>query len=142
MFIGRHDVSLDPKGRIHLPAKVRDALLKSFAPPFIVTISDRCLTAYPAEQWLEKYEELERKIQSPEAGDLLRAITENAEEVPIKNGRILIPSRLREYAGIERDAVIVGRIKKIEFWSADRHKKATAGISAENLSKKLRELGF
>ena len=142
MFIGRHDVSVDPKGRAHLPAKIRDVLLKSYAPPLIVTISDRCLAAYPVEEWREKYEELERETYSPERGDLLRAITENAEEVPIKNGRILIPSRLREYAEIERDAVIVGRIKKIEIWSSARHKEATAGLLPKDLSKKLRELGF
>ncbi len=142
MFIGRHDVSVDPKGRIHLPAKIRDALKKSYAPPFIVTISDRCLTAHPAKEWLEKYEVLEREARTPEEGDLLRAITENAEEVPIKNGRILISSRLRKYAGIERNIVIVGRIKKIEIWSADCHEKATAGLLPKDLSKKLRELGF
>jgi len=65
MFIGRHDVSVDPKGRIHLPAKIRDALKKSYAPPFIVTISDRCLTAHPAKEWLEKYELLEQEARTP-----------------------------------------------------------------------------
>ena len=142
MFIGRHDVSVDPKGRIHLPAKVRDVLTRFYEEPLIVTVSDRCLAGYPAKQWLEKYEALEAESITPERGDLLRAITENAEEVPLKNGRILIPARLREYAGIERDAVIVGRIKKIEIWSAKLHREATAGLEPEELSKRLRELGF
>ena len=142
MFIGRHDVSVDPKGRIHLPAKVRDVLTHFYEEPLIVTVSDRCLAGYPAKQWLEKYEALEAESITPERGDLLRAITENAEEVPLKNGRILIPARLREYAGIERDAVIVGRIKKIEIWSAELHREATAGLAPEELSKRLRELGF
>jgi len=142
MFIGRHDVSVDPKGRIHLPAKVRDVLSKVYGEPLIVSISDSCLAGYPMKQWLERYEALESGPYTPEKGDLLRAITENAEEVPLKNGRILIPARLREYAGIERDAVIVGRIKKIEIWSARRHREKTAGLRPEELSGKLREFGF
>lgn len=142
MFIGRHDVSVDSKGRIHLPAKVRDVLLKVYEEPLIVTVSDNCLAGYPARQWLEKYEALEAEQYTPEKGDLLRAITENAEEVPLKNGRILIPSRLREYAGIDKDAVIVGRIKKIEIWSARRHAELAAKLAPEELSRKLRELGF
>ncbi|VAX18073.1 Cell division protein MraZ [hydrothermal vent metagenome] len=142
MFIGRHDVSVDPKGRIHLPAKVRDVLLNIYEPPLIVTVSDRRLAGYPAKQWLGKYEQLEAGPYSPEKDDLLRAIAENAEEVPIKNGRILIPARLREYAGIERDAVIVGRIRNIEIWSAERHKEISAKLESGELSQQLRELGF
>lgn len=142
MFIGRYDVSVDPKGRMHLPAKIRDVLAHVYGEPLIVTVSDSCLAAYPAKQWLEKYEALEAGPYDPEKGDLLRAVTENAEEVPLKNGRLLIPSRLREYAGIEREAVIVGRIKKIEIWSAERHRRRTAALSPEDLSKRLRELGF
>lgn len=142
MFIGRHDVSLDQKGRIHLPARIRDTLIREFEPPLIVTISDRCLAAYPARQWLERYNALEAGPYTPEKGDLLRAITENAEEVPLKNGRILVPSRLRNFAGIEREAVIIGRMRKIEIWSRERHEEAVAGLGPEELSKRLRDLGF
>ena len=142
MFIGRYEASVDPKGRIHLPAKIRDALIKSFTSPLILTISDRCLAGFPAEQWLRKYEEIEASEYTPSKGDLLRAITENAVECPIKNGRILIPAWLREYAGIERDVVIVGRIKKIEIWAVERHKRISAKYDPEKLSKRLRELGF
>ncbi len=142
MFIGRHEAVVDPKGRVHLPSKIRDALTNSFEPPLILTISDRCLQGHPAKQWLEKYENLEESEYTPEKGDLLRAITENAVECPIKNGRILMPSWLRNYAGIEREVVIVGRIKKIEIWSAERHAQISAEYVPEKLSKRLRELGF
>jgi len=142
MFIGEYEVSVDPKGRIHLPAKVRDTLMDVYQPPLIVTVSDRCLAGYPARQWLEKYEKLEAEPYSPERGDLLRAISASAEECPIKNGRILLSSRLREYAGLERSAVIVGRIKKIEIWSSGRYAEASAKWPATELSGKIRELGF
>ena len=142
MFIGRHDVSVDQKGRLHLPSRIRDVLIKDFEPPLIVTVSDRCLAAYPAKQWLEKYEALEAEPFTPEKGDLLRAVTENAVEAPIKNGRILLPARLREYASLEKEAVIIGRMKKIEIWSAKLHAEATADLSPDKLSTRLRDLGF
>jgi MraZ protein len=142
MFIGRHEATVDPKGRVHLPAKIRDTLVKNFGAPLILTISDRCLAGYPAKQWLQKYEAIEASDYSPSKGDLLRAITENAAECPIKNGRILIPAWLREYAGIKREVVIVGRIKKIEIWSAERHAGISAAYDPKKLSKRLRYLGF
>lgn len=107
-----------------------------------MTISDRCLAGYPRDLWLEKYEALEREPYTPEKGDLMRAITENAEEMEIKHGRILIPAWLRGFAGIQKDAVIVGRIKKIEIWSAARHAQVAEGYEPEKLSGLLRKLGF
>ena len=142
MFIGKHQASVDPKGRVHLPARIRDALVEHFSPPLILTISDRCLAGFPAKNWLEKYEQIEASEYTPEKGDLLRAITENAAECQIKNGRILIPAWLREYAGIEKEVVIVGRIRKIEIWSAQRHAQLAEAYEAASLSEKLRELGF
>ncbi|MDH5678279.1 MAG: division/cell wall cluster transcriptional repressor MraZ [Nitrospinota bacterium] len=141
MFIGRHEAAVDSKGRIHLPAKVRDALEK-FGGQLVLTISDRCLAGYPKNMWLEKYEALEKEAHTPERGDLLRAITENAVELEQKNGRILIPAWLRQYADIEKDVVIVGRIKKIEIWSAARHARVAEGYEPEKLSGMLRNLGF
>ncbi|MDH4185291.1 MAG: division/cell wall cluster transcriptional repressor MraZ [Nitrospinota bacterium] len=141
MFIGRHDAAVDPKGRIHLPAKIRDALDK-FGGPMVLTISDRCLAGYPRKLWLEKYQALEKEPYTPERGDLLRAITENAAELELKNGRILIPQWLRDFAGIEKDAVIVGRINKIEIWSAAAHATVAADYEPQKLSGLLRKLGF
>jgi MraZ protein len=142
MFIGTFDVSMDPKNRIHLPAKVRDVLHSVYEPPLILTVSDRCLAGYAAKQWLEKYEKIESEPYTPEKGDLLRAISANAEECPLKNGRILIPARLKEYAGIKRDAVIVGRVKKIEIWAAERYREAVASTPPSELSERIREYGF
>ena len=142
MFIGTFEVSMDTKNRIHLPAKVRDILLNVYEPPLILTVSDRCLAGYAAKQWLEKYERLESEPYTPERGDLLRAISANAEECPLKNGRILIPARLKEYAEIKRDVVIVGRVKKIEIWSAERYRQAVSATPPAQLSERIREYGF
>ncbi len=142
MFIGRHSVSVDAKGRIHLPAKLRDVLLKDFEPPLIVTISNNCLSAYPVREWREKYEALDSLPYTPEKDNLLRLVSENAEEAPIRNGRILLPARLREYAGILKEVVIIGRMKKIEIWSAERRREATAELTDLKLSEDMGKLGF
>ena len=141
MFIGRYEAVVDPKGRVHLPAKIRDAL-DSFGGPLVLTISDSCLVAFPRGIWLERYEAAEKEPYTPEKGDLLRAITENAAEVELKNGRILIPSWLREYAGIEKEITIVGRIKKFEIWQVERHAGFTGKYNPETLSGLMRKLGF
>ncbi|MBI4665898.1 MAG: division/cell wall cluster transcriptional repressor MraZ [Nitrospinae bacterium] len=142
MFIGTYEVSVDPKGRVHLPAKVRDALMEVYEPPLVVTVSDRCLAGYPARQWLERYEKLASEPYTPEKGDLLRAISANAEECPLKNGRVLISARLREYAGIDKDAVIVGCVKKIEIWSAERYRQVSQSVPAGELSERIRQYGY
>ncbi|HJM83592.1 MAG TPA: division/cell wall cluster transcriptional repressor MraZ [Nitrospinota bacterium] len=142
MFIGHSSASVDPKGRVHLPSKFRDVLVKNYGRPLILTISDRCLAGYPSNYWLERYEALAAAEYTPEKGDLLRAITENAEECPIKNGRILLPARLRKYAGIGHDVVIVGRIKMIEIWSKEIHAEISGKYDTKALSVKLREIGF
>lgn len=142
MFIGRHEVSLDSKGRIHLPAKVRDVLTNVYELPLVVTVSDYCLTGWPKAEWLERYNAIDAVSNTPKQKDLLRAISGNAEEVPLKNGRLLIPSRLREYAQIGKEAVIVGCMKKIEIWSKELHSEKCEDFSMTELSDKLRELGF
>jgi MraZ protein len=142
MFIGRHEVSLDSKGRIHLPAKIRDVLTNVYEVPLVVTVSDYCLTGWPKAEWMERYNAIDALPHTPELVDLLRALSENAEEVPLKNGRILISARLREYAQIEKEAVIVGCMKKIEIWDKNRHVEKCGNISPAELSGRLRELGF
>ncbi|MBI4829401.1 MAG: hypothetical protein HY804_11445 [Nitrospinae bacterium] len=142
MFIGRHESSLDQKGRLHLPAKIRDILTRDSGEPLIVTISSRCLVGWPKERWRARVEAEEAKEYSPERGDMLRAVTEHAAECPLKNGRVLIPAWLREYAGIEREAVIIGRNRFFEIWSKGRHGELAAGYDYAKLSEQLRKLGF
>ena len=146
MFRGRFDYSIDAKGRLSIPAKFREILSTSYDARLIVTNFDQCLWAYPVAEWLE----LERKVGAlpqflDEVKALQRVFISAATECPIdKPGRILMPASLREYAGIERDVVLVGMTKRIEIWSKERWDKvfADAQSKLESLGTRLADLGL
>ena len=116
MFRGINFVNMDAKGRIIMPARYRAEALDRL----VVTIDtqDRCLLLYSFPFW----EEIERKIDSlPSFNQTTRRIQRlligHATELDMDgNGRILLPSLLREYAGLEKDIMLIGQGKKFELW--------------------------
>ncbi len=142
-FIGSYEVAVDPKGRIHLPARIRETLDRAFEQPLILTVgSERTLTLFPAKEWAEKYEQLMAEPFSPERERKLRLVSAYAHEVPVKQGRILLPPRLRGYAQLEKDAVLVGRMKKIEIWSLANFQSVVGGAGDDAIAAELADLGF
>lgn len=132
MFRGRFEHTIDDKGRLAIPAKFRqDVLGDSDEGSVIVTNFDRCLSAYPLREW----EALETKLASlpqfdPKVVAFQRYFISGATECPIdKAGRILIPQNLRQLAGIERDCIIAGQLKKFEIWSAENWQREFACIA-------------
>jgi len=146
MFRGRFEYSIDAKGRLSIPAKFREVLSSGYDARLIVTNFDQCLWAYPAQEWLE----LERKVGAlpqflDEVKALQRVFISAATECPIdKPGRILLPASLRDYAGIDRDVVLVGMTKRIEIWSKERWDKVfqEAQGKLESLGARLADLGL
>ena len=123
MFRGRHEHSIDGKGRLSIPSKFREVLGERYTPDIlIVTNFDRCLVAYPHEEW----EALERKAASlSQVKEVVRSfqryfISSATECTLDAQGRILLPPTLRDYAGLTRDVVILGMLKKMEIWAKDR----------------------
>ena len=122
MFRGRFEHTIDSKGRISIPAKFRDLLAEKYDERVMITNFDRCLVAYPYEEW----KTMEEKISSlsmvkKEAKAFQRFFVSAAAECPIdKLGRILIPPTLRSYAQLEKEVIFAGMIKKFEIWSKDR----------------------
>ncbi len=122
MFRGISSVVLDAKGRIKLPARYRQLLPTDKAPEVVVTIDTEspCLLLYPRQEW----ELIEEKLQAlpsfnPAARRIQRLLIGHATDLELDtNGRILLPSLLRDYANIEKDLRAVGQGKKIELWSA------------------------
>ncbi|ATY84719.1 cell division/cell wall cluster transcriptional repressor MraZ [Kyrpidia spormannii] len=143
MFIGEFSHTVDDKGRLTMPAKFREGL----GPGFILTRGlDRCLFAYPRKEW----ESVEAKLKTlpvarPEARAFMRFFFSGATECEFdRQGRILIPGSLREYASLEKDCVIIGVSSRVEVWAKeawdayfDKAQESFAGI-AESLA----ELGF
>lgn len=142
MFMGQFQHSLDPKGRLIIPAKFRELL----GDTFILTKGlDRCLFVYPKDEWAV----LEQKLKSlpftqKDARAFIRFFFSGAVEIEMdKQGRILIPPQLREHARIDRDLVIIGVSNRAEIWSAEEweayNKEASA--SYEEIAEKL-DLGL
>lgn len=123
MFRGVHYINLDAKGRMAMPTKYRDALNTSDDGQLIATIDiqTRCLLIYPLSEW-EDIEQKLQKLPSLNAGTrrLKRLMLGHASELELDgNGRILLPSVLRDYANLEKKLVLAGQGEKFELWSEE-----------------------
>lgn len=142
MFIGEYQHNIDEKGRLAMPKKFRPDLSKGA----VVTRGlDRCLFVYPMEQW----EELAKKLASmpisqSKSRAFARLMLAGAMDVQLdKQGRIVLPEYLREYAGVSKKTVVTGLYDRLEIWdekSWDKYKSATEEDSNE-IAEALSELG-
>lgn len=144
MFYGEHSHSLDKKGRLIVPSKFREIFKEHYADRFYLTRGlDKCLFVFTEDEWRTQ----ERKFKDmsftrQEARQFNRLYFSGACEVTCdKQGRILIPQYLKEYAEIKSDVVVVGVSDRIEIWAKEKWKdffKNSMG-SFENLAEKLLE---
>ncbi|NLK27722.1 MAG: division/cell wall cluster transcriptional repressor MraZ [Clostridiales bacterium] len=118
MFMGEFNHTIDAKGRIIIPSKFREDL----GDEFVLTLGlDGCLFAYPYSEWQLFVDKLKTLPGTKEARQLQRYFMAGAAACEVdKQGRILIPAKLRENAGLEKDVVFVGVLNKIEIWSKER----------------------
>ena len=140
MFAGRFNHTLDAKGRIIIPSKLREALGDSFV---VSAGLDGCLYLYSEEGWEAFSEELFEKVpQTQEGRKLIRYFTANSAPCESdKQGRSLLPAELRSLAGITRDVVLVGALNKIEVWDKDRYEAASDISSVEEMAEKMAGFG-
>ena len=117
MFLGTHAPRLDDKGRLILPAKFRDPLARGLV---LTKGQDRCVVVWPQDEFARYAEELRRaSLTSERARGFTRVFFSSAfDDVPDKQGRITVPSALRDYAGLTRDLVVVGADTRIEIWDS------------------------
>ena len=122
MFRGRYSHTIDPKGRLSIPAKFRQVLADRSVDALVLTEGDRCIWAYPLDEW----ERLERDVQqrqglSPAMRTLLRKTIASAKDCVVDGvGRTLIPPELRKYARLDKDVMIVGMLGRFEIWNNER----------------------
>ncbi|MBF7083252.1 division/cell wall cluster transcriptional repressor MraZ [Desulfallas sp. Bu1-1] len=138
MFLGEYQHTIDSKGRLIIPARLREGL----GDKFIVTKGlDGCLFAYPPQEWSA----LEQKMRSlpftrADARAFVRFFFAGATECEIdKQGRVLIPANLREYAGLEKEVVVIGVSSRVEIWSLERWERynAESASSVEEIAEKI-----
>lgn len=140
MFMGTFDHSIDTKGRVIVPAKFRETLGDSF----VVTLGlDGCLFVYPEEEWQDFVKQLKELPGSKEARKLQRYFMAGAAPCDVdRQGRVLIPSNLREKAGLDRDIVFVGVMSKIEIWSRKRWDENDDFENVDDIAEHMSEFGL
>ena len=141
MLIGEYEHSLDTKGRIIMPAKFRD----SIGDKFIVTKGlDGCLFAFSKEEWTKFEEKLSTlPISNRDARNFTRFFFAGAIDCEIdKQGRFLISSNLREFAGFTKDIIIIGMNSRVEIWSKEKWKECNEKLSADEIAEKMEMLGI
>lgn len=143
MFYGEYQHTIDPKSRVIIPSKFRQDLGEKF----IVTKGlDNCLFAYSLEEWRN----LEIKLKAlpftdKDARAFVRFFFAGATECEAdKQGRILIPQNLREYAGLEKDICIIGVSIRVEIWDKEKWTKHSGEYneSADKIAEKMALLGI
>ncbi len=139
-FTGQFEHSLDEKGRLTIPARLRarlgDHFVLTIAPP------EPCLALYPESAWSDFCAKLEAAPRKDaQYRTFVRHLFAHTEEVTLDaQGRLLIPPALREYAQLDRDAILVGALTRIEMWAAGNWRKASA--APERMADLMTELGL
>ncbi|HEV2038020.1 MAG TPA: division/cell wall cluster transcriptional repressor MraZ [Candidatus Eremiobacteraceae bacterium] len=139
-FTGQYEHSLDDKGRLTIPARLRarlgDHFVLTIAPP------EPCLAMYPETSWSDfcsKLEAAPRKDAQYRA--FVRHLFAHTEEISLDSqGRLLLPVLLREMVGLKRDAVLVGTLTRVEIWPAEGWSAHSA--APDNMADLMTELGL
>lgn len=143
MFLGEFEHTIDDKGRLTIPAKFRAELARGV----VVTRGlDRCLFVYPMEEWQKLAGKVSQlPITHPDARMLSRLLFSGAADlVPDRQGRILLPPTLREYAGLDGEAVVIGVSVRVEIWSKSTWQRVRTQVEEEGglLAEQLKDLGI
>ena len=143
MFLGEFSHTLDDKSRLTIPAKFRDEL----AGGLVITRGiDRCLAVYPRQVWDNLAERIAQlPISQRNARNFGRLMFSGAADfVPDRQGRVLIPQPLRDYAGLDGDAIIIGLYDRLEIWNPENWTKLRTEVeeSPESIAEQLQELGI
>ena len=139
MLIGEYQHTLDPKGRVNFPAR----LLESLGSTFIITKGlDNCLYVYSMEEW-KVLEDKIRALPMSKSRNLQRFFFAGAAEAePDKQGRVLIPAHLREYAGLTKDVTVIGASVRAEIWDSERYQSSCEELTSDSIAESMDELGF
>ncbi len=127
MFVGKHIYAVDAKGRVALPVKIKKYINPEAENTIFMTRGlVECIEVYPQDYWrteiMSRIDQLDDFV--PEEASFKRLFLENVSEDNLDGqSRILIPKNLLEYAGIEKEVLILGQDKKIELWNPEKYEK-------------------
>jgi MraZ protein len=144
MFYGEYIHSIDRKGRLILPARFREVAKANFIEKFFVTRGlDKCLFMFSEEEWRSQEAKFRTiSFTRQEARTFNRLYFSGASEIAFdRQGRILIPQYLKDFAEIKKDVIIVGVSNRIEIWAKDKWEDfyGNSRLSFEQIAEKLME---
>ena len=138
-MFGKYKHTVDPKGRLFVPSKLREELGDAF---YVTLGLDHCLSVYTESGWqsiLDRY----NALPISQARKMRFLFANAAKCEPDKQGRFLLPDSFREYAGITQEAVFIGLAGRAEIWSAERYAaEEEKYLTPEALAAVMEELGF
>ena len=143
MFIGSFKYSIDSKGRISIPAKLRKFVDPKSNDAFVMTRgTTKCIDVYPMNFWEELVQSKLNKLNSfePKEAMFLRMFLQQAAEDKLDSqSRLLIPKNLIDYAEVSKEVLIIGAIKKIEIWNPQNYDEylKTSELSYEEIAKQV-----
>lgn len=142
MFMGEYNHTIDAKGRLIIPSKFRESL----GDDFVVTKGlDGCLFVYPNSEWSAFEEKLRTlPLTNKDARKFSRFFLAGAATCEVdKQGRILVPAVLRDFAELEKEVVLVGVLSRIEIWSKSKWEDANdAYDNMDDIAEHMEELGL
>ena len=139
--MGEYEHSLDAKGRLILPSKIREDMGEKF---IITKGLDKCLFGFSQTEWANFEEKLKTlPLTNKNARDFVRFFLSGATECEIdKQGRFLIPNNLRVAAQLEKEAVIIGVGTRLEIWNKQNWEKCDENISVDEIAENMTMLGI
>lgn len=141
MFMGEYNHTIDTKGRLIIPAKFREALGEEFV---LTKGLDGCLSIYPMNEW-ETFEEKLKSLPltNKNARAFSRFFVAGAASCELdKQGRILVPGTLREFAGLDKDVVLTGNITRIEIWSKEKWIENSNYDNMDEIAEGMQDMGI
>ena len=141
MFMGEYNHTIDAKGRLIIPSKFREALGSEFV---LTKGLDGCLFVFPMKEW-EAFEEKLRSLPliDKNARKFSRFCLAGASTCELdKQGRILVPGTLREFAQMDKEVVLTGMLDRIEVWSKEQWLENNAYDDMDDIAQSMQELGL
>ena len=138
MLYGRYQHNIDAKGRIFVPAKLREKLGDAF---IAAAVMDHCVCLYSMEEW-DKLQEGLAAMPMTKARKLQRYLSANAADVQVDSqGRILLPRHLLAYADLEKEALVIGAGNRAEIWNPAAYEEDSGAMTSEEVEAEFMELG-
>ena len=141
MFMGEYNHTVDAKGRLIIPSRFREELKNEF----IVTKGlDGCLFVFPGNKWQIFEEKLKAlPLTNKNARQFSRFFVAGATPCELdRQGRILVPQTLREFAGLEKDVVLTGNLNRIEVWSKEKWNEICDYDDMDSIAESMQDMGI